>query len=145
MTNETDYYNYTSPMAPSIQNYKQPLSLANLDEPLLIIPNSAALLSPNISQTGPQGLCLNFFYNMDGLSAEKLRVLVKDIETNQNQTLWESASETEGRWVRAAVAYAYETTHQVSTELGIHRRSSASEPMCTQIRFVHLTELNYKV
>lgn len=50
---------------------------------------------------------------MDGLSVEKLRILVRDIEGNSNQTLWESATDSEGKWIKASVAYAYETTHQV--------------------------------
>lgn len=93
--------------------YKQSLSISSLDEPVLIVPNTAHIYSPNISQTGPQGLCLNFYYNLDGLSADKLRILVRDMDSGMNQTLWQSSVESEGNWIRAAVAYSYETTHQV--------------------------------
>ena len=98
--------------------FKQGLSVSNLDDSLaslLIVPNTGHIISTNISVTGPQGNCLTFFYNLDGLSAEKFRIMVKDLEAdfNSNQTLWESSIESEGKWIRASVAYAYETTHQV--------------------------------
>lgn len=93
--------------------FKQSLSISNLDEPVLVVPNTAHIFSPNISQTGPQGLCLNFYYNLDGLSADKLRILVRDMDSGMNQTIWQSSVESEGNWIRAAVAYTYETTHQV--------------------------------
>ena len=107
--------------------FKQGLSVSNLDESssLLVVPNTAQIISTNISVTGPQGNCLTFFYNLDGLSAEKLRIMVKDLEAdfNSNQTLWESSIESEGKWIRASVAYAYETTHQVKKE-GLSRVKS---------------------
>lgn len=108
----------TSGSSPSV--YKSGLSVSTIDDSLsnlLVTPNTAALLSTNISVTGSQGNCLTFYYNLDGLSAEKLRVLVKDLDADmtQNQTLWESTIESEGKWIKASVAYAYETTHQVST------------------------------
>lgn len=99
--------------------YKQSLSISNLDEPVLIVPNTAHIYSPNISQTGPQGLCLNFYYNLDGLSADTLRIVVRDMDSGLNQTLWQSSVESEGNWIRAAVAYAYETTHQVHIFYGL--------------------------
>ncbi|KAI1289689.1 hypothetical protein HDE_08307 [Halotydeus destructor] len=120
--NETTNYNHSQqpklqsePSKASFHPFKSSLSMANVElEPLLVIPNKAHLLSPNVSQTGPQGTCLNFYYNMDGLSAEKLRVLVKDMDSDINQTLWETGTETEGKWIRAAIVYAYETSHQVN-------------------------------
>jgi hypothetical protein len=107
--------------ASSTSIFKSGLSVSNLDDSLsslLIVPNTAHIISTNISVTGPQGNCLTFFYNLDGLSAEKLRIMVKDLEAdfNSNQTLWETSIESEGKWIRASVAYAYETTHQVKTE-----------------------------
>ena len=109
--------NYTSSVSPVSQSpgqlFKQGYSVTSLEEPIPIVPDSAHLISGNISVTGPKGMCLSFYYSVDGLSAEKLRVLVKDVDSDSNQTLWESSSESEGNWTRAAVAYAYETTHQV--------------------------------
>lgn len=95
--------------------FKQSYSVSGLDEVVAVVPNTAHLISPNISVTGPKGICLNFYYNLDGLSADKLRILVKGSESESNQTLWESSSESEGKWIRASVAYAYETTHQVKS------------------------------
>lgn len=96
--------------------FKQSYSVSSSHESdaVSIVPNAAHLISPNISVTGPRGICLNFYYNLDGLSAEKLRILVKGIDSESNQTLWESSTESEGKWIKASVAYAYETTHQVN-------------------------------
>ena len=94
--------------------FKQSYSVSSLEDVVSVVPNTAHLISPNISVTGPKGICLNFYYNLDGLSAEKLRILVRGIESESNQTLWESATESEGKWMKASVAYAYETTHQVN-------------------------------
>ena len=78
------------------------------------IPNHAYFLSPNISKTGPVGHCINFYYNIDGLSADKLRILVRDPKTKTNQTLWESRVHTDSKWVKAEIVYTYETYHQVN-------------------------------
>ena len=99
--------------ASAVGVFKQSYSVSSLGEVVSVVPSSAHLISPNISVTGPKGICLNFYYNLDGLSAEKLRILVKGIDSEANQTLWESSTESEGKWIKAAVAYAYETTHQV--------------------------------
>ena len=100
--------------------FKSALSISNLDSVSIessFIPAIAHLISPNITVPGPQGLCFNFHYNLDGLSAEKLRILIRDVESETNSTIWESASETEGKWIRAAVAYSYESPHQVKRQL----------------------------
>ena len=98
--------------------FKSALSISNLDPTPIdatVVPGTAHIISPNITVPGPQGLCFNFYYNLDGLSAEKLRILIRDVESESNSTIWESASETEGKWIRAAVAYSYETPHQVKS------------------------------
>lgn len=106
------------PMAKIINKlglFKQPLlGLSSSDQRIIDIPDVAHFLSPNISRTGPVGHCVGFFYNIDGLSAEKLRLLVRDTMTEENQTLWESRMHTDGSWIKAEVAYTYESSHQVS-------------------------------
>ena len=77
------------------------------------IPNYAHFISPNISKTGPIGHCIGFYYNIDGLSADELQLLVKGYETDVNQTLWKSSVHTDGQWIKAEVVYTYETYHQV--------------------------------
>ena len=78
-----------------------------------VVPNSGVILSPNISATGPMGNCLRFYYNMDGLSAERLKILVFDYVTGANQTLWETSRQTEGEWIKVEVSYAYDSHHKV--------------------------------
>ncbi|XP_015789670.1 MAM and LDL-receptor class A domain-containing protein 1 [Tetranychus urticae] len=106
--------------------FKQPLLRLTLDDPIVTIPDKAHLESPNITRTGPVGHCIGFFFNIDGLSAEKLRLLVKDTETSENQTLWESRTHTDGAWIRAEVAYTYETFHQIILE-GVAKSSNEPE------------------
>lgn len=114
-SNYTSGISSASTVLPANGVFKQGYSVSGLDDALVVsvVPNTAHLISPNISVTGPKGICLNFYYNLDGLSADKLRILVKGSESESNQTLWESSSESEGKWIKASVAYAYETTHQV--------------------------------
>lgn len=77
------------------------------------VPNSAFILSPNISATGPMGNCVRFYFNMDGLSCEKLKVLVHDLESAENLTLWETARQTDGDWVKVEISYAHDKLHKL--------------------------------
>ncbi|RWS04929.1 MAM domain-containing protein 4-like protein, partial [Dinothrombium tinctorium] len=104
--------------------YKDPLISAS-EESRFLIPNVAHLYSSNISRTGPRGYCVSFFYNIDGLSADRLRILVRDIESGQNQTVWESRLISEGKWIKSEIAYSYNEMHQIVLE-GIAK--SAEEP-----------------
>ena len=132
--------------------FKQPYSVAQLDpEPIILGPSHsiAHLYSPNITVTGPQGYCLSFSYNMDGLSAERMRILVKDISSNLNQTLWET-SESNGNWTQASVSYAYETVHQVHIHVSpldyvIHRLKSHFEFLSSVNLSLLLASLNFRV
>lgn len=97
--------------------FKQALLGLSHYNPIIDIPETAHIISQNVTQTGPIGNCIGFFFNIDGLSAEKLRLLVRDTETLENQTLWESRAHTDGQWIKAEVAYTYESHHRVSNQL----------------------------
>ncbi|RWS31471.1 MAM domain-containing glycosylphosphatidylinositol anchor protein 2-like protein [Leptotrombidium deliense] len=83
------------------------------DETRTVIPNVAHLISPNITRGGPQGLCISFFYNIDGLSSDRLRILVRDIQSGENQTVWQSRMHSDGNWIKSEIAYSYNELHQV--------------------------------
>ena len=57
--------------------------------------------------------CVRFYYNMDGLSCEKLKVLVHDLESSENLTLWETAKQTDGDWVKVEISYAHDKLHKL--------------------------------
>lgn len=117
-------------LTPSLlpQVFSQPLlSVSSISvDHNVYVPTSALLMSPNISETGPEGICINFFYATDGLSPEKLRILVRDTETGINQTLWETSVDTEGRWIKAEIAYTYQNIHHVILE-GIAKDASEQD------------------
>ena len=80
----------------------------------LPIPTSSFFQGPNISDTGPNGLCLSFFYSIDGLSADNLQIMLRDVETSSDRQIWQSSEGMEGAWVRGEVAYTYGSVHKVS-------------------------------
>jgi hypothetical protein len=77
------------------------------------VPTSSYLQGPNITDTGPNGLCLSFFYSIDGLSANNLQVQIKDLETGMNRSIWLSNDAMEGAWVKGEVVYTYGSNHKV--------------------------------
>ncbi len=79
----------------------------------LPVPTSAFFQGPNISDTGPNGLCLSFFYAIDGLSADNLQIHLRDVETGSDRAIWQSSEGMEGTWVRGEVAYTYGSVHKV--------------------------------
>lgn len=79
------------------------------------IPDFSLFQSPNISDTGSQGLCLSLFYSIDGLSADSLQVILLDSKTHYNRTLAFYNDITEGVWRKSEIAYTYATTHKVSS------------------------------
>lgn len=109
--------------------YKQPLVAvqdAIFTPPEPPVPNSGVILSPNISVTGPQGNCLRFYYNLNGLSAEKLKVLVLDLENMENQTLWHTSKQTDNDWVKVEISYAHDKIHKIAFE-GISKDYDSAE------------------
>lgn len=78
------------------------------------VPDYSLFSSPNITDTGSQGLCLSLFYSIDGLSADSLQVILSDSKTRYNRTLSFYNDITEGEWRKSEIAYAYATTHKVS-------------------------------
>lgn len=77
--------------------------------------NAQFLISPVYNHTGPSGLCLSFFYNIDGLSAKALRVLMRNSQ-NTDIVLWESKDNTDGTWYMGEVAYSYGDKHRILFE-----------------------------
>lgn len=76
-------------------------------------PNSAFFFGPNITDSGPQGLCLSFFYYIDGLSSDRIRVHIRDIEAGTNRTIWESIDNIQRNWTKGEVVYTYGAAHKV--------------------------------
>lgn len=74
---------------------------------------SVVLATRNITPTGPQGFCVSFFYALEGLSVDRLKVVIMDAETQENITVWESQDNYDGRWTKGEVAYTYGDIHQV--------------------------------
>ncbi|KAL1477266.1 hypothetical protein MTO96_035875, partial [Rhipicephalus appendiculatus] len=74
---------------------------------------SVVLATRNITPTGPMGFCVSFFYALEGLSVDRLKVVIMDAETQDNITVWESQDNYDGRWTKGEVAYTYGDVHQV--------------------------------
>ncbi|XP_023224461.1 MAM and LDL-receptor class A domain-containing protein 1-like [Centruroides sculpturatus] len=80
------------------------------------IADNALLLSPNISRTEPQGTCLTFYYSIEGLSADKLRILLYRHADKSMIPLWESSDIMTENWQKGEVVYAIGEKHQIVFE-----------------------------
>lgn len=77
------------------------------------VPDYSLFQSPNITDTGSQGLCLSLYYSIDGLSADSLQVILSDSKTRYNRTLSFYNDITEGEWRKSEIAYTYATIHKI--------------------------------
>ncbi|XP_027199540.2 LOW QUALITY PROTEIN: MAM and LDL-receptor class A domain-containing protein 1-like [Dermatophagoides pteronyssinus] len=77
------------------------------------VPDYGLLQTPNISETGPMGICMIFYYNIEGLSSDSLQVILSDSKTKHNRTLLEYSDVTDGEWRKAEVLYTYADLHQI--------------------------------
>ena len=76
----------------------------------------AVMESNSQGPTGASGACLKFWYSIDGLSANKLRVMVKgeDNSIDKMFTIWEAKDRTRGDWKEAQALYTFTGNHSVS-------------------------------
>ena len=77
------------------------------------IPDFSLFQSPNITDTGSQGLCFSLFYTVDGLSADSLQVILVDSKSGYNRTLAYYNDVTESEWRKSEIAYTYAAIHKV--------------------------------
>lgn len=77
---------------------------------------TAAMESNQQPATGANGKCLKFWYTMQGLSANMLKVQVKDIESNDLTTIWETRDHTRGDWKEAQALYTFTKNHTLVVE-----------------------------
>ncbi|KAJ6225385.1 hypothetical protein RDWZM_003930 [Blomia tropicalis] len=80
----------------------------------ITIPDYSLFQSPNITDTGSQGLCLGFYYSIDGLSADSLQVVLIDSKTGYNRTLSMYNDVTDGIWIKSEIAYTYAGLHRIA-------------------------------
>lgn len=78
------------------------------------VPDFSIFQSPNISDTGPTGLCMTFYYIIDGLSTESLQIILSDSTTRYNKTLMEYKDITDGEWRKSEILYTYAEEHTVT-------------------------------
>ncbi|KAK7085061.1 hypothetical protein SK128_019051 [Halocaridina rubra] len=76
-----------------------------------------AVMESNIQNpTGAAGKCLKFWYSVDGLSANELRVKVKGIDSEDMITIWETRDQTRGDWKEAQALYTFTDNHTIVVE-----------------------------
>ncbi|KAL7643743.1 UNVERIFIED_CONTAM: hypothetical protein RMT77_005749 [Armadillidium vulgare] len=103
--------------------------------------DSAMLMSPILQKTEAVGICVNFWYSMDGLSQDRLRVLLRPppqhlsapganrniseeklLELFMNSdgrddiVLWEHKDSTDGEWENGLVVYSFNDRHMIIFE-----------------------------
>ncbi|XP_060847650.1 MAM and LDL-receptor class A domain-containing protein 1-like isoform X1 [Rhopalosiphum padi] len=82
---------------------------------------NAFIESPVLGSTGAEGKCISFSFNVDGLSAAGLRVILQP--TNKDgrpdgffRVLWGTKDPTNKVWMNSEVLYTYNKEHQVVFE-----------------------------
>ncbi|UYV80434.1 hypothetical protein LAZ67_19000180 [Cordylochernes scorpioides] len=101
-------------------------------------PETALLISPNISGTPKLGTCLTFQYAMDGLSADRLRVLVQ--LPGRTDLLWETGESTQGLWRKGQLLYTATSDHMVMFE-GVPKK--VSDPVRAYRGYVALDDFDF--
>ncbi|XP_050739083.1 MAM and LDL-receptor class A domain-containing protein 1-like, partial [Eriocheir sinensis] len=66
--------------------------------------------------TGAAGKCLKFWYFLDGLSANELRVKVRKMGEEAAVTIWQTRDLTRGDWREAQALYTFTDNHTVIVE-----------------------------
>nr|CAH0101640.1 unnamed protein product [Daphnia galeata] len=86
------------------------------------------LSSIMINATLPEGRCVVFQYAMDGPSADRLRLVLKQSQmvhqmandtvllVPRREILWEGRSDTSDKWLTASVLYSHGQSHQLAFE-----------------------------
>lgn len=72
-----------------------------------------AFVSPNLTATGPSGMCLSFSYAIQGLSAEELRIHVNDQKTERSRFIWSSSESAASNWTKGEVLYSSTNVHSI--------------------------------
>lgn len=72
-----------------------------------------AFFSPNLTSTGPSGMCLSFYYAIQGLSAEELRIHVNDQKTDKSRYIWSSSESAASNWTKGEVLYSSTNIHSI--------------------------------
>lgn len=67
------------------------------------VPRLATLYSAKIPSTKPQGHCMQFYYMVYGLSAEKMTVFVEEASTGKRRKLWETFFDSQERWLKMEI------------------------------------------
>ena len=76
-------------------------------------PCKASLVSPTIPPTKPQGICLQFYYSVAGLSADKLSLTIVEKHSARSRLLWQSKFDSQEEWIKMEVLYAHPSEHQL--------------------------------
>lgn len=63
--------------------------------------------------TGAAGKCLKFWYSIEGLSANELRVRVKSQDTSESIIIWDTRDGTRGDWKEGQALYTFTQNHTV--------------------------------
>lgn len=72
-----------------------------------------AFVSPNLTATGPSGMCLSFHYAIQGLSAEELKIHVNDQKTERSRLIWSSSESAASNWTKGEVLYSATNIHSI--------------------------------
>ncbi|KAF7496233.1 MAM and LDL-receptor class A domain-containing protein 1 [Sarcoptes scabiei] len=105
------------------------------------VPDFSLFQSVNISDTGPQGLCMSFFYIIDGLSTDSLQVLLMDMKSNYNRTLIEFNDITDEQWKKSEILYTYADVHKIAFKANAKK---LSDPERSFRGYIAIDDIEFK-
>ncbi|KAL7644743.1 UNVERIFIED_CONTAM: hypothetical protein RMT77_004556 [Armadillidium vulgare] len=80
------------------------------------VPRTAFMESTDLTPTGARGRCIKFWYSIDGLSAETLKVKIKENDGREISVIWETMDSTRGDWREAQALYTFTKNHSIIIE-----------------------------
>lgn len=102
------------PMGPAFNNQQHSMmarhSQQQEDSTLIREPT---FLTPNLTATGVAGMCLSFQYVINGLSADELRIHVKDQRNGKVRLIWSASESASSNWTKAEVLYSATNKHAI--------------------------------
>lgn len=92
------------------------------------VAQNAFIESSVLGSTSAEGKCVSFNFNLDGLSAAGLRVLLHPVSEDGSpeafdRVLWSTKDPTNHKWLRAEVLYTYNKEQQIVFE-GLSKEST---------------------
>lgn len=88
-------------------------NVQNIYQNLRETPSKAGLVSPVMPATRPQGVCVQFYYSVAGLSADRISLTIEEKSSLRSRVLWQTKFDSQDEWIKMETLYAHPSDHQL--------------------------------